>query len=589
MNSAALHRLVDIVMAEPLAAWRYKAEGAANVAFSYCGSSRALHGLVMRIRKSKKTGQIARGLADAGNVMPADPLSFASNVMRPLIGAEYVVPGLEMPVPATFLQAVHAKLQSEPGRPHRRRGDAVDEAWGSIVLMVDHTTVPIPRASGYAVDLCVEIKPKSGVHVDAAGDGSSCCRYCMHQVTKAIEILAKQRPACCVHHTSTTFSQSNGAQHHHGLDLALAPDAPSLCSECVRAASAQLSHYCPLDLYSRDGERVRRSITALLHSPQNNFRLFVDGQPAFTAEGCARVGDGAINNNNLELVLKSALSNAFTGGVRHSSSVPPQPITSSAASCTTFLVDALVHLLCADPVLSRLQQAQSLGSVTGGLHGAAEIYADAAKSALDSFARGGDARGASSLMDAAHAAAVEAILASRPAGDPAATAMKNFLISQSAKDCSMLIATRIECHSDSATTVSGPFSSSSSSLTSSAASPDGVAVVDSDDAVLLSSLRELLEDKHHRSSVSAFISSLSLTAPDGLSSSIDQGSSETQNTSVPISVTSSIAVVDLDVKPISRIPAYVIQDRNIQDTFKRYGKQLFEAVEKVCAAQQATR
>jgi Inositol-pentakisphosphate 2-kinase len=42
---------------------------------------------------------------------------------------------------------------------------------------------------------------------------------------------------------------------------------------------AQLSHYDPLDLFSNSEERMAAALQALIRQPQNNFRLFRDGQP----------------------------------------------------------------------------------------------------------------------------------------------------------------------------------------------------------------------------------------------------------------------------------------------------------------------
>jgi len=61
--------------------------------------------------------------------------------------------------------------------------------------------------------------------------------------------------------------------------------APGLCSFCLKQyykfKTREIktpSYYCPLDLFSGDGSRMFRAITSLFQSPQNNLRLFKDGE-----------------------------------------------------------------------------------------------------------------------------------------------------------------------------------------------------------------------------------------------------------------------------------------------------------------------
>eukprot|EP00092_Neocalanus_flemingeri_P009020 GFUD01009706.1.p1 GENE.GFUD01009706.1~~GFUD01009706.1.p1 ORF type:complete len:428 (-),score=111.17 GFUD01009706.1:153-1436(-) len=60
---------------------------------------------------------------------------------------------------------------------------------------------------------------------------------------------------------------------------------PTLCNYCLKqyyklhiGKVKTPSMYCPLDLYSGDQSRMMQAITALMASPQNNLRIFKDGQ-----------------------------------------------------------------------------------------------------------------------------------------------------------------------------------------------------------------------------------------------------------------------------------------------------------------------
>ena len=60
---------------------------------------------------------------------------------------------------------------------------------------------------------------------------------------------------------------------------------PTLCNYCLKQYYKKSvgkvknnSQYCPLDLYSGDDSRMKKAFNALLDSPQNNLRIFKDGE-----------------------------------------------------------------------------------------------------------------------------------------------------------------------------------------------------------------------------------------------------------------------------------------------------------------------
>ncbi|XP_068228316.1 uncharacterized protein [Palaemon carinicauda] len=80
-------------------------------------------------------------------------------------------------------------------------------------------------------NVCIEIKPKQGF-IDTSTPELPLCRYCVKQFIKV------------------------------GKD-----------------ADPVTSCYCPLDLFSGNLARMRKAVDGLLKSPQNNFKVFVDGEP----------------------------------------------------------------------------------------------------------------------------------------------------------------------------------------------------------------------------------------------------------------------------------------------------------------------
>lgn len=63
----------------------------------------------------------------------------------------------------------------------------------------------------------------------------------------------------------------------------------------LQGKTAKLSTYDPLDLFSGDPARVAAALQALLREPQNNLRLFRDGQimPFECAPGLGTIRDFA--------------------------------------------------------------------------------------------------------------------------------------------------------------------------------------------------------------------------------------------------------------------------------------------------------
>ncbi|KAK3893814.1 hypothetical protein Pcinc_002394 [Petrolisthes cinctipes] len=104
-------------------------------------------------------------------------------------------------------------------------------------------------------NVCVEIKPKQGF-LDLSTPNLPLCRYCVKQFLK---------------------------RSKEGLTR---------------------SSYCPLDLFSGDIGKMRQAIDSLMKSPQNNFRIFEDGEPKENCQPYRYIRD----------VIIAALTFDFTSG-----------------------------------------------------------------------------------------------------------------------------------------------------------------------------------------------------------------------------------------------------------------------------------
>lgn len=205
-------------------AWRYKSEGNANVVLSVPAD-----GTVVRVMKEADDDCGAETAAAAETLSVR--LRFCDAVRRSFFAKScHVDVPVPMRVAADELREIDRLLGPDrpPGRKHKRLG------WAGCLVAVcpDYTTLPPADVPG--VVWCVEIKPKQGwVHEDDRARGTSAkCPFCVHQYLK-------------------------------------------LCRGDVRRPST----YCPLDMFSGRRQRVWRAVSALLRDPQNNLKIFADGDP----------------------------------------------------------------------------------------------------------------------------------------------------------------------------------------------------------------------------------------------------------------------------------------------------------------------
>ncbi|KAJ1722396.1 hypothetical protein LPJ53_003190 [Coemansia erecta] len=215
--------------------WMYHHEGNENILFKYIGSSGGSHSMLQGqiLRLQKHNVPISGASEDDGSStsdskmrertllqLYHDRSTFSHDVIGRLLGEKYILPQRLVRVSAYLISQLNAAAASQrPANRLHKQAD-VDQALGVL----------IPDMSGDGQRLSIEIKPKWGFlptsrSVDPVKHRT--CRYCMHKYLK------------------------------HSADKA--------------------SGFCPLDLYSGDSERVEQAVDALVANPQNNFRVFIDG------------------------------------------------------------------------------------------------------------------------------------------------------------------------------------------------------------------------------------------------------------------------------------------------------------------------
>ncbi|KAK8962529.1 Inositol-pentakisphosphate 2-kinase [Platanthera guangdongensis] len=272
-----------ILRAEDSKDWVYKGEGAANIVLSYTGSSDYLLGKVLRIHK------VPRGRTKSTNVSSflsrheillwrdigenVESISkevvgqlFILNVMSPLLDPKHVDGGIRVIVSKEFLERVGKNILGQ--RPGQRVDvSEVDVFCDSALLINDHSL--ISRKSGTLkeeVCFAVEIKPK--------------CGYLPNS-----EFIAKKN----------SFKKNVPRFEMHQI------------LKLHQGEISQLSRYNPLDLFSGKKERINQAISALLSTPQNNFRVFLNGSCIFGGLG-GGVDNAAVSchdrNGEIEDLMK---------------------------------------------------------------------------------------------------------------------------------------------------------------------------------------------------------------------------------------------------------------------------------------------
>ncbi|KAJ1378881.1 Inositol-pentakisphosphate 2-kinase, partial [Sesbania bispinosa] len=302
-------------------------------------------------------------------------LVFVRHIMKPLLGSEYVDAGMHVRVSREFLESVEKNVICQ--RPAWRVDTAqVDMHCDSVLLMSDHSLF-IPGNLGSSPCISVEIKPKCG----------------FLPLTRFIseETAIKRR--------ITRFEMHQALKLHQG-------------------ETSLLSEYNPLDLFSGSKERIRKAIKDLFTTPQNNFRVFINGSLIFGG-----LGGGAEDTN---FCIAKAFEDALKSVIRADDGL-----------CTENFLTLIAEGVQKSGVLDRLLEVQKLDNVDieGAIHAYYDITCQQCVVCRDLSEE--QVKRYTSL----HSASL----------DESLRIVKDYLIAATAKDCSLIMCFRPKKEGDSVT------------------------------------------------------------------------------------------------------------------------------------------
>ncbi|CAK9176392.1 unnamed protein product [Ilex paraguariensis] len=258
--------------------WVYRGEGAINLVLAYNGSSPDFIGKVLRIQKVSRNEshcekcplalnmhecllwKETKNLVSAPTREIAEQL-YVQHVMSPLLGSEHVDAGIRILVSREFLEAVEKNVHCQ--RPSWRVDAAmVNPLCDSALLISDHAFFPhgILKEN---ICVSVEIKPKCGF-------------------LPLSEFIAEGNT---IKRSTTRFKMYQTLKLQQGK-------------------VSEISTYDPLDIFSGSKDRVHKAVKDLFATPQNNFRVFLNGSLIFGGLGGGVDSTSCMVGKAFEDVLK---------------------------------------------------------------------------------------------------------------------------------------------------------------------------------------------------------------------------------------------------------------------------------------------
>ncbi|KAL8148582.1 inositol-pentakisphosphate 2-kinase-like isoform X1 [Apium graveolens] len=322
-----------ILEARDAGEWAYRGEGAANLVLSYTGSYPPFVGKVLRVRKITENGaEYDNGLSGLSKhecllwdeliSAPSREMAehlYVKNVMRPLLGSDYVESGVRVLVGKGFLESVESNILSK--RPSWRVNDAkTNTECVSALLLPDLSHFP---GSVLNKEFCitVEIKPKCGF-------------------LPVSDLIAEENS---VKKSISRFKMHQALKFHQGK-------------------ISEVSEYDPLDLFSKSIKRVNKAVKDLFLTPQNNFRVFLNGSLIYGGLGGSPSSKSYLTRETFEDVLKCV-------------------IQSDNGNRTTKFLDLVAETVFRSRLLDRLLKAQMLDTldIEGAIHAYYNVVSQSCK------------------------------------------------------------------------------------------------------------------------------------------------------------------------------------------------------------------
>ncbi|XP_060199722.1 inositol-pentakisphosphate 2-kinase-like isoform X1 [Lycium barbarum] len=239
-----------VLQANDAKEWCYRGEGAVNLVLAYTGENPDFVGKVLRVQKVPNGSECENGYSGLTEMecllwkeyeeLVSAPTReiveyyFVKRVMCSLLGSKNVDAGTRILVNREFLETVDNNVLCQ--RPSWRVDAAkVNPLSDSVLLISDHSLFPPGK---HKQDFCisVEIKPKCGF-------------------LPLSEFIASENT---IKRSVTRFQMHQALKLHQGK-------------------ISEISAYDPLDLFSGSRDRVHKAIKGLFKTPQNNFRVFLNG------------------------------------------------------------------------------------------------------------------------------------------------------------------------------------------------------------------------------------------------------------------------------------------------------------------------
>lgn len=211
----------------------YRGEGNNTIAVS-----NSTLGIILRIRKTNNSVKNRHSKLPSSDVGVCNRLEelHANQRIHLYFGHDFVRDIYLVKTDPSFLIQLENKIS--PARPAYRTSKGIDHSESCVFVTADATKIPVGLEQyGYGPVLSIEIKPKFGVIL-------------LWPATGLVNLAKNFATLFCLR------------QHH--------------ASKLNRWKGPSL--YCPCDLFSGDRARLIRGLNALLVTPQNNFRVYLDSQ-----------------------------------------------------------------------------------------------------------------------------------------------------------------------------------------------------------------------------------------------------------------------------------------------------------------------